>query len=94
MGPGGLRFTLDREMHLPKPADGIEELGVREADHGVVGGSAGTLMPMERPTSEKHSSPLRRHSRAGTAGAARGHSERYRAAESSTASSDVTHEAS
>jgi len=57
-------------------------------------GSGAVLMPMERATSEKHTSPLRRHSRAGTAGAVCGHSERYRAAESSTASSDVTQEAS
>src|SRR6185437_5280252 len=57
-------------------------------------GSDGTLMPIEPATSEKHTSPLRRHSRAGTAGAASGHSERYSAAESSTASSDVAQEAS
>ena len=57
-------------------------------------GSAYTLMPMERATSEKHTSPLRRHNRVGTAGAVSGHSDRYKAAESSTASSEVTQEAS
>ena len=49
---------------------------------------------MDRAIWPKHISPLRRQSRAGTCGAARGHSDRYRAAESSTASSAVTHEAS
>src|SRR5436190_17599211 len=38
MGPGGLRFTLNREIHLPKPADGVEKFGVREADGGWRGG--------------------------------------------------------
>ena len=60
MGPGGLRFTLDREIHLPKPADGVEELGVREADDGVRDGLGRYLDAMERATSEKHTSPLRR----------------------------------
>jgi hypothetical protein len=51
-------------------------------------------MPMDWATWPKHSSPLRRQSRAGTAGADCGHKDKYSAAESSTASSAVTHEAS
>ena len=42
--------------------------------------------------SPKHWKPLRRHSRAGTVGAAPGDTARYIAAESSTESSAVTHE--
>ena len=47
-------------------------------------------MPMARAIRLKHKNPLRRHSRAGTSGAALGDSARNSAAESSTASSAVT----
>jgi hypothetical protein len=33
--PCVLRFAFLREGHFPKPGDGVEELGVREADAGV-----------------------------------------------------------
>src|ERR1700742_5089575 len=55
-------------------------------------GSSGTGTPSARAMSPKHWKPLRRHSRAGTVGAALGDSARYMAAESSTESSAVTHE--
>src|ERR1700753_1528864 len=48
--------------------------------------------PMARAIGPKHSRPLRRHSRAGTTGAAFGDRARYMAAESITASSAVTQE--
>ena len=47
-------------------------------------------MPIARATRVKHWNPPRRHRRAGTTGAALGDRARKSAAESSTASSDVT----
>ncbi len=52
--------------------------------------SSGTLMPIARAISCKQTKPPRRQSRAGTTGAAPGESARNSAAESSTASNEVT----
>ncbi len=54
--------------------------------------AAGTFRPIARATSPRQISPLRRHSRACTSGTDPGDSDRYSAAESSTASSDTTQE--
>jgi hypothetical protein len=48
--------------------------------------------PMARAIRLKHRNPLRRHSRAGTSGAALGDRERNSAAESRTDSNEVTQE--
>src|SRR5258708_39339218 len=53
-------------------------------------GSLGTLTPIACAIWVKHWNPARRHSRAGTVGAAWGDRARNRAAESITASSAVT----
>src|SRR5215470_12773974 len=56
----------------------------------VLSGISGTSQPIAWPTRVRQSNPPRRHSRAGTVGAASGDSARYIAAESSTARSAVT----
>ena len=48
--------------------------------------------PIVCAISLRHTKPERKHSRAGTAGADCGDSARYSEAESSTASSEVTHD--
>src|ERR1700729_474573 len=53
-------------------------------------GSSGMFLPIARATSLKHRKPARRHSRAGTTGAASGDSDSISAAESNPASSPVT----
>src|ERR1700733_5360899 len=56
--------------------------------------SSGTSMSIARAILVRHWNPPRRHSRAGTEGAASGDKARYSAAESSTASSAVTQDES
>src|ERR1700760_1935560 len=59
---------------------------------GSTASVSGTFSDMAWATRVRHSKPPRRHSRAGTTGADSGDRARYSAAESSTASSAVTHD--
>ena len=70
MRPGGIRFTLDREVDLAEPGDGVEEFGVREANAGIRGAfgryrnahGAGNFAETQHPTAQAQS---RRNGRSG-----------------------------